>query len=76
MAARTKTYPQASRDLIAKSKARRYLIQVANGEVDEPDEKRIATCRYLLDKVLPNPPTSTITHESDKPPDFQIVHPD
>lgn len=73
MPSETKTWPQITRDRFEASGARQYLVDVADGNV-KPDGLRVRAAEFILNKVLPNPPSSTITYESDKPPDFNVIH--
>jgi hypothetical protein len=54
MADRSKSWTSAQRERIEGSGALDYLIEVARGEVKTPDDRRIRTCMFLVNKRLPD----------------------
>ena len=59
----TGSWVQRSRDRLSACKAIDYLIDVAEGEIEKPNRDRLKACEFIVNKVLPNPPT--MTHEID-----------
>lgn len=54
MALGRKSWTEAARQRIEAGRALEYLIDVANGTETEPDDKRIRTCMFLVNKRLPD----------------------
>jgi hypothetical protein len=74
---RSKTWAQDTWKRIEGSKARDYIIAVANGETQvesKADQIRLDTCWQALRLACPAVPQTSINVETDRIPDFAIVH--
>jgi len=66
-------WTQKTRERLRASSAIAYLVQVANGEQDA-DAGRMRAAEFIANKLLGNPPIENVNYESDKPPDFNVIH--
>jgi len=69
------TYADRFRKAVSAGMSQTYIEAVNNGEVEKVDKARLDSCWRAVDKCVPNPPQSTITHEAAAPPDFYVIHP-
>lgn len=72
---RTNSYPEKCRERVRGSAALKYLIRVAEGDI-EPDRDRMDACKYLLNKAWPDLPREQITYEGEKIPDYIVKYGD
>jgi len=75
MSGRPDTYAERFRKAVSAGMSQQYIEDCNNGEVDKIDKARLDSCWKAVDKCVPNPPQSTITHEAESPPDFYVIHP-
>lgn len=54
--------------------SQKYIEDVNNGLIKDVDKTRLDSCWKAIDKCVPNPPSVTVTHESETPPDFNVIY--